>query len=208
MISHEDDFAGRTPPRVLCPDEALRAIDNALRLTEYITAIRHAWGDCCSLTPDFLCECNRIVLDGIYAEAGTYRTAAVTVGDYVPPKAGLIPDSVVALCEFANQPELEAFHRAAYVLWRINWIHPFLDGNGRVAREVCYLTLQTGLGEDWPTGPMTIPERLDHYRDEYYAALRAADIETAGEGRPLALKELESLLLKCHLDQSASTFDD
>jgi hypothetical protein len=28
----------------------------------------------------------------------------------------------------------DPLHLSAYVLWRINWIHPFADGNGRTAR--------------------------------------------------------------------------
>ncbi len=27
---------------------------------------------------------------------------------------------------------------AAYALWRLNWIHPFIEGNGRTARAACY----------------------------------------------------------------------
>ena len=27
---------------------------------------------------------------------------------------------------------------AAYALWRLNWIHPFVEGNGRTARAACY----------------------------------------------------------------------
>ncbi|MEX1365172.1 MAG: Fic family protein [Nannocystaceae bacterium] len=31
---------------------------------------------------------------------------------------------------------IEAFDK--YTLWRLNWIHPFVEGNGRTARAACY----------------------------------------------------------------------
>jgi Fic family protein len=204
MLPNEHEFGGRLPPKLLCSDEANQAIDNGLQLAELISATILKWDRCHQFTPKFLCECNRIAIQGIYACAGEYRTGPVTVGDFVPPKASLIPTLVNALCEYINQPALDPFHRAAYVLWRVNWIHPFVDGNGRVARELCYLALQTGLDESEPTGRWTIPELLDRERDHYYAALRAADLEAAQGKDPLPLSELESLLVNCYLDQSAN----
>src|ERR1700691_2453032 len=37
--------------------------------------------------------------------------------------------------------ESNAIHLAAYILWKLNWIHPFADGNGRTARAVSYAVL-------------------------------------------------------------------
>jgi Fic family protein len=63
---------------------------------------------------------------------------------------------------------------AAFTLWRINWIHPFIEGNGRTARAACYyiLCLRQGrlLG-----GRKTVPERIRENRPAYYAALSEAD---------------------------------
>jgi Fic family protein len=35
---------------------------------------------------------------------------------------------------------------AAYVLWRLNWIHPFIEGNGRTARAASYYILCVKFG--------------------------------------------------------------
>ncbi|HET9282483.1 MAG TPA: Fic family protein [Candidatus Angelobacter sp.] len=51
-----------------------------------------------------------------------------------------------------------AIHLAAYVIWRLNWIHPFADGNGRTSRALSYLVLCTRLGERLP-GTVTIPDQ-------------------------------------------------
>ena len=67
-----------------------------------------------------------------------------------------------------------AIHLTAYTLWRLNWIHPFTDGNGRTARAVAYLVLCVRLGYRLP-GTKTIPELIAADKDPYYAALEAAD---------------------------------
>ena len=63
----------------------------------------------------------------------------------------------------------------AYALWRLNWIHPFVEGNGRTARAACYYLLCLRQGQLLP-GKKIVPERIREDRKPYYAALRAADI--------------------------------
>lgn len=65
-------------------------------------------------------------------------------------------------------------HLAAYLLWRINWIHPFDDGNGRTARAASYAILCIRLGYELP-GTRTIPEQIAEDKAPYYKALEAAD---------------------------------
>ena len=63
---------------------------------------------------------------------------------------------------------------AAYGLWRLNWIHPFVEGNGRTARATCYFLLCVRSGALLP-GRKIIPERIRENRPGYEAALVAAD---------------------------------
>src|SRR4051794_26724145 len=62
----------------------------------------------------------------------------------------------------------------AYALWRLNWIHPFIEGNGRTARAACYLLICLRQGRLLP-GRKIVPERIQEDRQPYYAALEAAD---------------------------------
>jgi len=62
----------------------------------------------------------------------------------------------------------------AYALWRLNWIHPFVEGNGRTARAACYLLICLRAGMLLP-GKKIVPERIRENRAPYYEALRAAD---------------------------------
>jgi Fic family protein len=62
----------------------------------------------------------------------------------------------------------------AYALWRLNWIHPFVEGNGRTARAACYYLICMRQGRLLP-GRKIVPERIRENREPYYAALREAD---------------------------------
>ena len=90
-----------------------------------------------------------------------------------------------------NWDNLSATQLAAYGLWRLNWIHPFIEGNGRTARAVCYYLLCTKYGGLLP-GDKIVPERIRENRQPYYAALKAADRAWA-DGN-LNLSELEAYL--------------
>ena len=66
-------------------------------------------------------------------------------------------------------------------MWRLNWIHPFTDGNGRTSRAVSYLVLSVATGMLLP-GATTIPEQIIANRQPYYSALEVADAANR-EGR-------------------------
>ena len=80
---------------------------------------------------------------------------------------------------------------AAYGLWRLNWVHPFIEGNGRTARATCYYLLCVRFGGLLP-GDKIVPERIRENRDSYIAALQAAD-RAWNEGR-LDLTDMENYL--------------
>jgi len=63
---------------------------------------------------------------------------------------------------------------AAFVLWKLNHIHPFINGNGRTARASCYFVLCVKLG-GWLEGEHILPELLRSNREEYVEALKVAD---------------------------------
>jgi len=63
---------------------------------------------------------------------------------------------------------------AAYGLWRLNWVHPFIEGNGRTARATCYYLLCVKSGNLLP-GKRIVPERIRDDRRGYVDGLIAAD---------------------------------
>ena len=129
--------------------------------------------------------------------AGEYRPCPVEVGSYSPPEHYRIPDLMDDFVNTANRrwEETDPLLLAAYVLWRLNWIHPFINGNARTARAACYFVLCVKIGA-WPNTPTILPEllRQPESRDDYVAALRGAD--ASWRSGKLELDRMESLLEK------------
>lgn len=137
----------------------------------------------------------REALAGISSYAGNFRPAGVEIegSKHQPPGAHLVPELVEELCDYVNDnwAEKSAIHLAAYVMWRLNWIHPFADGNGRTSRVTSYVVLCIRLGSDLPGLP-TIPDQITNNRHPYFEALDAAD-EAWRAGR-IDLSQMEELV--------------
>jgi Fic family protein len=63
---------------------------------------------------------------------------------------------------------------AAFALWNLNCIHPFIEGNGRTSRAACYYLICMKQGRILG-GRKTVPERIRENRAPYIAGLQAAD---------------------------------
>jgi Fic family protein len=109
---------------------------------------------------------------------GRYREEPIYVGDHVPPHYKEVPNLMDRFFSFVHENWTLDEHptlMAAYALWRLNWIHPFLEGNGRTARAACYYLICMKQGRLLP-GKKIVPERIRENRATYYAALKAADL--------------------------------
>ncbi|RYB07802.1 Fic family protein [Lichenibacterium ramalinae] len=147
------------------------------------------------LTPTLIKGLHKVALDGINIQAGSYRNEHVTIqgSQHIPPRPADIPDFVLGMCDHIDEywHGIDATELAAYVLWRINWIHPFADGNGRTARTICYMVLSAKLGYVLPGSP-TIPEQIAADKQPYYKVLEEAD--DSWKRGFLALSGMESML--------------
>jgi len=84
-----------------------------------------------------------------------------------PPHYDYVLDGMEALCECLAQ-EPDAFVRAVLGHWLFGFIHPYMDGNGRMARFATNLMLASG-GYPW-----TVIRVED--RDRYMGALESASV--------------------------------
>ena len=134
---------------------------------------------------------NHHAIAGLHSRPGEYRNTPVGIvggknGEvvYAPPP---ISDVRPLMDEFVKQVnrdwDKDPIVLAAYCLWRLNFIHPFVNGNGRTARALCYYVLCVKHGYLLPGDP-AIPELLRANRPEYIDALREAD--RANEERRVA----------------------
>jgi len=164
------------------PDEQARVeARNALRQYDHVVRIvrRVAQSpDKLRLRPSLILELNRLATDQLIPTAGVYRhmPMAITGSKHVPPDRVQVPELVDELCDYVNDnwDRSSPIHLASYCLWRLNWIHPFVDGNGRTSRALSYLVLCARLGYEIP-GRNTIPDQISADKQSYYGALEAAD---------------------------------
>src|SRR3984957_957387 len=147
------------------------------------------------LRPSLILSSQREALAGISSYAGNYRPGGVAIegSKHAPVGAHLVPELVEDMCDYVNDRwnESTPIHLAAYLMWRLNWIHPFADGNGRTSRIVSYVVLSIRAGAILPGMP-TIPDQIVDNRKPYFDALDAADLAFR-DGR-VDVSKMEELL--------------
>ena len=116
----------------------------------------------------------------LHPNAGEYRPWFVEVGAHIPPTHYRVPALMDDFVNFVNSQweSTEPLPLAAFVLWRLNHIHPFINGNGRTARAACYFVLCLKAGAQLP-GDVTLPELLARDRAEHLAVLQQVDASLA-----------------------------
>ncbi len=182
-MSADDRHSKADEPQLVAdPDEQARVeAANGLRQYDHVISLVREWTDPerkFRLRPSMLLNLQRTALEGLSGYAGNYRPGAVEIGKskHTPPAAHLVAELIEDMCEYVNLnfDGKNAAHLAAYVMWRLNWIHPFADGNGRTSRAASYLVLSVKSGHVLP-GKTTIPEQIALNKAPYYEALEAAD---------------------------------
>jgi len=148
-----------------------------------------AAGDLCS--PEFLCWLH----EGFYRRlpdefrqvadargklhpvpAGELRPGEVSVGRHLAPARTKLPEFLRRFADFygplvTSNPDTLIAAAAAH--HRLTWIHPFLDGNGRVARLFTLAWfIKAGVDGD---GLWTLARGLARRKTDYQAALANAD---------------------------------
>lgn len=146
------------------------------------------------LTPAVIQDLQRLAVNQIYTCAGNFRTGPVIIQgvQHQPPIHTEVEALVLRMCDYVNENwDRTPVHLASYLMWRLNWIHPFFGGNGRTSRSVSYLILCARLGFALP-GALTIPDQIVAHRQPYFDALQAAD--AAWGGGQVDLTQMEELI--------------
>lgn len=144
----------------------------------------------------------------LHTNPGEYRPCPVKVvsGDVVtfsPPefyRVQALMDDFVNVVN-SSWSTTDPLVLATFVLWRLNFIHPFINGNGRTARATCYFALCLSAGY-WLPGTTILPELIKRERDAYCAAL--AEVDTSFASGTLNLTPLHALLDRLLQEQLAS----
>jgi len=101
---------------------------------------------CSLLPPDLLWVTNPETGERTKLVPGELRVRDVRVGQHVSISPGAVPRFLAQFEQtYAKLGKTEAILSAAAAHHRLLWIHPFLDGNGRVARLMSHATLLESL---------------------------------------------------------------
>jgi Fic family protein len=144
---------------------------------------------------------NHVAVANISQFGGRFREEPIYVGNHIPPHFREVPELMDRFISTLHENWFNwtATELAAYGLWRLNWIHPFIEGNGRTARATCYYLLCVKAGALLP-GRRIVPERIRDDRAGYVAALRTADRAwDAGNLDTLDMEEYLARLLEAQL---------
>jgi Fic family protein len=142
-------------------------------------------------------------------EAGVVRERFVAVGEHVAPAPEALEDFLTRFAAFydpSSMTGMRPFVAAAAAHHRLMWIHPFLDGNGRVTRLFtdAYF-VKTGLAG---YGLWNVSRGLARRRDDYRAFLaiadspRASDLDGRGNLSDRGLGRFCRFFLEICLDQT------
>jgi Fic family protein len=160
----------------------------------------------CELLPDELLWVeNKETGEQVRVEPGTLRERDVKVGRHVPISPGAVPRFMRRFEEvFGGLGKAEAILASASMHHRLLWIHPFIDGNGRVARLASHAfflrLLDTG-------GVWSIARGLARSATRYKELLsncdlqRRNDLDGRGNLSEEALAEFTRYFIETSLDQ-------
>ncbi len=160
----------------------------------------------CELLPDDLLWIeNPDTGEKIRVIPGKFRTRDVKVGKHVPISPGAISKFMDRFENaYRHLGKVDQIVAAAYAHHRLLWIHPFLDGNGRVARLMSYAMLCDSLQTE---GVWSIARGLARNVEQYKQLLsncdlpRRNDLDGRGNLSEEALVEFARFFLQACIDQ-------
>jgi Fic family protein len=160
---------------------------------------------CQELPEDLLWVEDPATHERMHVIPGELRTRDVAVGDHVAISAPAIPRFLERFeGVYSRLGKSETILAAAAAHHRLAWIHPFLDGNGRVARLMSHATLLDALdtGAVWSIA-RGLARNVNAYKGHLAACdqTRRNDLDGRGNLSEEALAEFTKFFLTTCLDQ-------
>lgn len=150
-----------------------------LNYTNSLSHAVHLLNEGLPLSSRVMCESHGILLShgSGHANPGSFRKQQVSVGNLIPAPAPLIPQLMSDLDNYINEQNDLPLIKAGLAHVQFETIHPFLDGNGRIGRQLIVLIL---LQDKLLTEPILYPSYyFKKHHAEYYARLDA--VRTTGD---------------------------
>ena len=171
----------------------------------YIQWLHQAF--CESLPESLLWSVNPASEEKTVIIPGQFRDRLVQVGQHIPPDAERIPAFLARFHKVYNPEKLNTIKNIIAVSashHRLLWIHPFLDGNGRVTRLFSHAYLRhIGVGSSLWSISRGLARHVHDYRSALMMAdqARAGDLDGRGNLSEKGLVNFCNFFLKTALDQ-------
>jgi Fic family protein len=162
---------------------------------------------CSRLPPELLVAENPDTNEKIDVVPGELRDQDVRVGRHIPVSPGAVERFMRRFEEvYSGLGKSETILAAAAAHHRLVWVHPFIDGNGRVARLMSHAVLLDALdtGGVWSIA-RGFARNVDEYKRHLAACdqLRRGDLDGRGNLSERSLVEFTKFFLETCLDQIA-----
>lgn len=180
---------------VVARERDIQEVINYRRVMEYLGEVGSGRLEV-GINESFILNLHRMTVEKILPpeKVGRFRTTQVVVRNsltgeisFKPPAAIAVPIQIKELLEFINGTTPDEVHpvlKSGIVHYELVRIHPFVDGNGRVARALSTFIL---FQEDYDIRKFfSLEEYFDNDATEYYAALQSVEKENGNLTRWLA----------------------
>jgi Fic family protein len=162
---------------------------------------------CKNLPEEFLSVENPDTREIVRVEPGKFRNCFVQVGAHIPPPPETLPELVE---RFGRAYESERLSKLQQILavaaahHRLLWIHPFVDGNGRVARLMSHSMLKRiGVGDSLWSASRGLARGVGRYKRLLMTAdePRRGDLDGRGSLSEQAFAAFTEFFLTVCVDQ-------
>ena len=189
--------------RVLGNPNEIKEVQNAYEAYELMLGLN-------PLSVDDLLKAHKLMMNGLVLENGRFRSGGVGVFEgealiHMALPAQFVPEHIQNLLIWYEQSELHPLIKSAVFHYEFEFIHPFVDGNGRLGRM--WHSLLLGKWRElffW----LPMEELIQSRQKEYYEALGTADMQADSAGFvELMLEIIRDSLLEITVVGSSSDQD-
>lgn len=196
-------------------DGLLRKLTNLYNLQKFaddIVVSASSSGAKFVVSEELIKSLHRVAMSRLLPDAGQYRKSQVTIrgSNHVPPNFIEVEAHMRGLCDYLNTKwdTRDLVHLAAFAMWRLNWVHPFANGNGRTTRALSYLVMCAKYGGLLPAKKSVVKQIVEPTRkQQYHQALGYADqVYAATQDVGAAILPMESLISELLKEQLKANF--
>ena len=156
--------------RVIGPEKDVNEVLNAINVYQRLNSFNP------TSSTSFL-KAHKMLMNGLISDKGKYRTSGVGIVSgnqmaHMAPPSENVPYLMNDLFDFLKESNEIALIKSCVFHYEMEFIHPFMDGNGRMGRLWQTLLLM----QDYPVFEFIPFENIIHKtQNEYYQALSASD---------------------------------